>query len=341
MPASSFPSLLERFFTQRLMAQRQVSPHTIASYRDTFRLLLRFTEKQLHKPPSRLSLSDLQPALIGAFLDELEQARGNSARSRNLRLTAIRSFLRYAAYEEPAQSGLIQRVLAMPSKRQERKLVAFLTRPETHAPARSAGVDALLAAPDQTTWAGRRDHAFLAVGLQTGLRLSEMTGPQRTDLILETGAHVHCMGKGRKERRTPLTKQVVTILKSWLQEPSPGVGQILFPNTRGGRLSADGVQYLLAKHVTVARQHCPSLSLKNVTPHVLRHTAAMELLQAGVDRSVIALWLGHESIETTQIYLDADLALKERALAKLAQADAKPPGRYRPDDHLLAFLKGL
>jgi integrase/recombinase XerD len=332
MPASSFPSLLERFFTQRLMAQRQVSPHTIASYRDTFRLLLRFTEKRLHKPPSSLSLSDLQPALIGAFLDELEQARGNSARSRNLRLTAIRSFLRYAAYEEPAQSGLIQRVLAMPSKRQARKLVAFLTRPE---------VEALLAAPDQTTWVGRRDFAFLAVGLQTGLRLSEMTGLQRTDLTLEAGAHVHCMGKGRKERRTPLTKQVVAILKSWLQEPCRGVGQILFPNARGGRLSADGVQYLLAKHVTVASQRCPSLALKHVTPHVLRHTAAMELLQAGVDRSVIALWLGHESIETTQIYLDADLALKERALAKLAQADAKPSGRYRPDDQLLAFLKGL
>ena len=315
MPASSFPSLLERFFTQRLIAQRQVSPHTIASYRDTFRLLLRFTEKRLHKPPSSLSLSDLQPALIGAFLDELEQARGNSARSRNLR-----------------QSGLIQRVLAMPSKRQSRKLVAFLTRPE---------VEGLLAAPDQTTWAGRRDYAFLAVGLQTGLRLSEMTGLQRTDLTLEAGAHVHCMGKGRKERRTPLTKQVVAILKSWLQEPSRGADQILFPNARGGRLSADGVQYLLAKHVTVASQRCPSLALKNVTPHVLRHTAAMELLQAGVDRSVIALWLGHESIETTQIYLDADLALKERALAKLAQADAKPPGRYRPDDQLLAFLKRL
>ena len=332
MPASSFPSLLERFFTQRLMAQRQVSPHTIASYRDTFRLLLRFTEQRLHKPPSSLALSDLQPALIGAFLDELEQARGNSARSRNLRLTAIRSFLRYAAYEEPTQSGLIQRVLAMPSKRQARKLVAFLTRPE---------IEALLAAPDQTTWVGRRDFAFLAVGLQTGLRLSEMTGLQRTDLTLEASAHVHCMGKGRKERRTPLTKQVVAILKSWLQEPSRGAGQILFPNARGGRLSADGVQYLLAKHVTVASQRCPSLALKHVTPHVLRHTAAMELLQAGVDRSVIALWLGHESIETTQVYLDADLALKERALAKLAQADAKPSGRYRPDDHLLAFLKGL
>jgi site-specific recombinase XerD len=332
MPTSSFPSLLERFFTQRLMAQRQVSPHTIASYRDTFRLLLRFTEKRLHKPPSSLSLSDLQPALIEAFLDELEQARGNSARSRNLRLTAIRSFLRYAAGEEPTQAGLIQRVLAMPSKRQARKLVAFLTRPE---------VEALLAAPDQSTWVGRRDYAFLAVGLQTGLRLSEMTGLQRTDLTLEAGAHVHCIGKGRKERRTPLTKQVVAILKRWLQEPSHGVGQILFPNARGGRLSADGVQYLLAKHVAVARQRCPSLALKHVTPHVLRHTAAMELLQAGVDRSVIALWLGHESIETTQIYLDADLALKERALAKLAQTDAKPPGRYRPDDQLLAFLKGL
>jgi integrase/recombinase XerD len=332
MPASSFPSLLERFFTQRLMAQRQVSPHTLASYRDTFRLLLRFTEQRLHKPPSSLALSDLQPALIGAFLDELEQARGNSARSRNLRLTAIRSFLRYAAGEEPAQSGLIQRVLAMPSKREARKLVAFLTRLE---------IEAVLAAPDQTTWVGRRDYALLAVGLQTGLRLSELTGLQRTDLTLEAGAHVHCLGKGRKERRTPLTKQVVAILKRWLQEPSRGAGQILFPNARGGRLSADGVQYLLAKHVTVASQRCPSLALKHVTPHVLRHTAAMELLQAGVDRSVIALWLGHESIETTQMYLDADLALKERALAKLPQADAKPPGRYRPDDQLLAFLKGL
>ena len=330
MNPNNFPVLLERFFSQRLVAQRQASPHTIASYRDTFRLLLQFAEKRLHKRPSSLLLSDLQPALIGAFLDELEKTRGNTARSRNLRLTAIRSFFKYAAYEDPTQSGLIQSILAMPSKRQEKKLVAFLTRPE---------IDALLAAPDQKTWAGRRDYAFLAVAIQTGLRLSEMTGLQRSDLTLEASPHVHCMGKGRKERRTPLTRQVVTILKPWLQEL--GVGQIVFPNARTGRLSADGVQYFLAKHVAVACKRCPSLSLKNVTPHVLRHTAAIELLLAGVDRSVIALWLGHESVETTQIYLDADLALKERALAKIAQADAKPSGRYRPDDHLLAFLKAL
>jgi site-specific recombinase XerD len=271
--------------------------------------------------------------LIGAFLDELEKNRANSARSRNLRLTAIRSFYRYAAHEEPAQSGLIQRVLAMPAKRYEKKLIGFLTRPE---------IDALLAAPDLHTWTGRRDRTFLLVTVQTGLRLSEMTGLLNTDVALGTGAHVRCMGKGRKERCTPLTKLAVDTLKLWLREPRRGAGDILFPSTRGTRLSADGVQFLLAKHVATAQEHCPSLRKKQVTPHVLRHTAAMELLQAGVDRSVIALWLGHESIETTQIYLDADLALKEKALAKASPlAAGKTAGRYRPDDKLLAFLKNL
>src|ERR1022692_1009147 len=279
---NGFPGLLERFFTQRLIAQRRVSSHTIASYRDTFRLLLQFVEKRLHKPPSRLALTDLDPSLIGAFLDELEKDRGNGARSRNLRLTAIRSFYRYAAYEEPAQSGLIQRVLAMPAKRYEKKLVGFLTRPE---------IEAILAAPDLHTWAGRRDRTFLLVAVQTGLRLSEMTSLRREDVVLGTGAHVRCMGKGRKERCTPLTKQAVDTVKAWLQEAprDAGSNNIVFPSARGARLSADGVQFLLARHVATAQQQCPSLKTKRVTPvcpslktkrvtpHVLRHTAAMEL----------------------------------------------------------------
>ena len=203
---NGFPRLLERFFTQRLIAQRRVSSHTIASYRDTFRLLLQFVEKRLHKPPSRLALTDLDPSLIGAFLDELEKDRGNGARSRNLRLTAIRSFYRFAAYEEPTQSGLIQRILAMPAKRYEKKLIGFLTRPE---------IEALLASPDLSTWGGRRDRAFLLVAVQTGLRLSEMTSLRTPDVVLGTGAHVRCVGKGRKERCTPLTKQTVDTLKLW------------------------------------------------------------------------------------------------------------------------------
>ena len=328
----SFPTLLERFFTHRLIAQRQVSSHTIASYRDTFRLLLQFAERRLHKTPSLMALTDLDPPLIGAFLDDLEKQRNNSVRSRNLRLTAIRSFFSYAAFEEPAHSGLIQRVLAMPSKRHQKKLVGFLTKPE---------IDTLLAAPNQALWTGRRDHAFLLVAVQTGLRLSEMTGLHREDIVLTTGAHVRCVGKGRKERCTPLTKQAVNVLKAWLKEPPRGANGIVFPNTQGRQLSADGVQYLLAKHIVVAQRTCPSLQQKRVTPHCLRHTSAMELLQAGVDRSVIALWLGHESVETTQIYLDANLALKELALAKTTPANTKVRGRYRPDDTLLAFLKGL
>ena len=328
---TSFPVLLESFFTQRLMSQRQASPHTIASYRDTFRLLLEFAQKRLHKQPSCLTLDDLDAPLIGAFLDHLEKGRGNVSCSRNLRLTAIRSFFHYAAYQEPSHAGQIQRVLAIPNKRQARPLVGFLTRPE---------IDALLDAPNQLTWGGRRDHALLLLLLQTGLRLSEMTGLLRQDLILGTGAHVRCQGKGRKERCTPLPKQAVNVLKVWLREPARGSADFLFPNARGGRLSADGVQFLLAKHLAVARQRCPSLQRKCVSPHVLRHTAAMELLQAGVDRTVIALWLGHESIETTQIYLDANLALKEEALSKTTPLNRKA-GRYRADDQLLGFLKSL
>src|ERR1700751_957622 len=329
---TNFAPLLERFFTQRLMQQRQASPHTLSSYRDTFRQFLKFAHQRLDKPPSRLQFHEIDAPLITAFLDDLEKRQGLGVRSRNLRLTAIHSFFRYSAFEAPDHSVQIQRVLAIPSKRFTRTIVNFLTRPE---------VDALLAAPDHSTWSGRRDHAFLLVAVQTGLRLSEMTGLKRDDLTFGTGAHLRVIGKGRKERCTPLTKQAVSALKLWFQEPMRGDGQIVFPNARGTRLSPDGVQYLLAKHVAVARERCPALNEKRVTPHCLRHTAAMELLQAGVDRSVIALWLGHESVETTQIYLDADLALKEQALAKTTPANVKHTGRYRPDDKLLAFLKSL
>jgi len=327
----TFPALLESFFTRRLIQQRQASPHTISSYRDSFRLLLQFAHKRLAKPPSRLAFEDIDAPLITAFLNDLEQTRGVSARSRNLRLTAIRSFFYYASFEAPAHSAQIQRVLAMPGKRYTRTVVSFLTRSE---------VDALLAVPDQRTWSGRRDYAFLLLAVQTGLRLSEMIGLRSQDLCLNTGAHVRMVGKGRKERCTPLTKQTVAVLKPWLAELRAHGNDTVFPNARGGRLSPDGVHYLLAKHVELACKACPSLHQKRVTPHVLRHTTAMELLQAGIDRAVIALWLGHESVETTQIYLEADLALKEQILSKTTPHESKP-GRYRPDDQLLAFLKDL
>ncbi len=329
--APSFAGLLEGFFTQRLMQQRCASAHTIASYRDTFRLLLRFAQQHLRKAPSQLALDDVDAPLVLAFLDAMEQVRGVGARTRNLRLTAIHSFFRYAAFESPEHSAQIQRVLAIPAKRFARTLVNFLTRAE---------VDALLAAPDQGTWSGRRDHALLLLAVQTGLRLSELTGLQRESLSLAVGAHVRVIGKGRKERCTPLSKSTRSVMAAWLQEPSIVPGQPLFPNARGGRLSSHGVHYLLGKYVRAATEACPSLKRKRVTPHVLRHTTAMDLLQAGVEQAVIALWLGHESIETTQIYLDANLALKEQVLAKTTPPGGIP-GRYRPGDKLLAFLNSL
>jgi integrase/recombinase XerD len=328
---ANLPGLLQSFFTTRLMTQRNASAHTIASYRDTFRLLLQFAQKRLRKAPSQLALGDLDASLVDAFLEDLQKGRRNSARSRNLRLTAIRSFFRYAALEAPAQSGIIQRVLAIPNQRQPRALVGFLTRPE---------IEALLAAPDRTQWLGRRDHAFLITAVQTGLRLSEMTALRHEDVSLAAGAHVRCRGKGRKERCTPLAKPTVAVLRAWIREQGRGDSKTLFPSSRGGPLSADGVQHLLARHVVKARESCVSLRKKRVSPHVLRHAAAMELLQAGVDRAVIALWLGHESVETTQIYLDADLALKEEALARTNPVKGAPK-RYKPDDEMLAFLKQL
>ena len=329
--SATLAALLERFFTQRLMNQRQASPHTISSYRDTFRLLLQFAQQRLHKPPARLGFEEIDAPLIAAFLDDLEKRRGITIRSRNLRLTAIRSFFHYAAYEEPSHAAQIQRVLAIPAKRHTRALVHFLSRPE---------IDALLAAPDQETWFGRRDHALILLAVQTGLRLSELTSLQRHDVALCTGAHVRCVGKGRKERCTPLAKTTVAVLNAWMREPPKRNTEVLFPNATGGRLSSDSVADLLSKHVALACESCPSLRKKHVTPHVLRHSMAMGLLQAGVDRAVIALWLGHESVETTQIYLEANLAMKEEVLAKTSPPGGLP-GRYRPGDELLTFLQNL
>ena len=329
--SASFAPLLERFFLQRLMQERQASPHTISSYRDTFCQFLAFAKQRLHKTPYQLRFEDITAPLIGRFLDHIEKHGGVSIRTRNLRLTAIHSFFQYAAFEVPAHSQQIQRVLAIPSKQFTRTLVPFLSRAE---------VDALLDAPDRRTWSGRRDHAFILTAAQTGFRLAEMTGLKREDLVLGVGAHLRVIGKGRRERCTPLAKVTRAVLKSWLREPQRGDGNILFPNARGGRFTVHGVQYLLNKQRGVASKACPSLKQKRVTVHRLRHTAAMDLVQEGVDRSTLALWLGHQHEETTQIYLDATLAMKEKALAKVTPHQVKP-SRYRADDRLLAFLKNL
>jgi site-specific recombinase XerD len=323
--------LLEAFFTDRLLRQRQASPNTIAAYRDTFRLLLRFAQVRLGKAPCELSIDLLDAALIGAFLEHLETERHNSVRSRNARLAAIRAFFLYIAPSQPAHGGLIQRVLAIPQKNFERNLVRFLTRPE---------IEALIGAPDQRTWLGRRDHALLLVAVQTGLRVSELTSLRCEDIVLGHGAHVRCHGKGRKERCTPLTRQAVNVLRTWLRERNARDEDPIFPSLRGSFLSRDAVEKLVTKHAAVAASRCPSLHSKRITPHLLRHTTAVHLLQAGVDRAVIALWLGHEQLETTQMYLDADLAMKEAALARTAPLSAHT-ARYKPDDRLLAFLQGL
>jgi site-specific recombinase XerD len=329
--AADFAPLLEQFFTKRLMAQRQVSSNTVASYRDTFRLLLVFAQKRLNKAPATLSLLDIDAALVDAFLDDLEKSRGTHARSRNLRLSAIRSFFNYAAYYEPTHAEQIQQVLAIPNKKYDRVQVGFLTRPE---------VESVLAAPDMQTWIGRRDHALLLMAFQCGLRLSELTGLRNADIELNAGAHVRCIGKGRKERCTPLAPQTVKVLKAWFKETPRGTLDIVFPTVHGRPMSADAVQYLVAKHVSVARQTCPSLKNKRVSPHMARHTAAMELLLAGIDPPTMALWLGHESIKSTQVYLDANLALKEAALAKTTPFDGRM-ARFKPKDSLLEFLRNL
>ncbi|MCA1677474.1 MAG: site-specific integrase [Actinobacteria bacterium] len=322
---------LEAFLSERLIGQRQASPHTVASYRDTFVLLLAFAQEQTGRPPSRLKLEDLDAALIGAFLEHLEQHRHNSARTRNARLSAVHSMFRFAALRHPEHAALIARVLAIPPRRSDKPLVTFLTNPE---------VDALLAAPDRSQWIGRRDHALLLLAIQTGLRVSELTGLRCRDVSLGRGPHTRCEGKNRKERVTPLTTQTVAVLRTWLAEQHSDPADPLFPASHGGRLSRDAVERLLTKHAKVAERSCPSLNGKRVSPHTLRHTSAMRLLHAGVDTTVIALWLGHETTRTTDIYLHADLALKEKALARTTPPNTRP-GRYRASDSLLAFLASL
>jgi integrase/recombinase XerD len=328
---SALAPVMEGFFTERLIGQLHASPNTVASYRDAFRLLLGFAQRHTATAPSKLALEDLDAAVIGAFLDHLEVERDNSVRTRNNRLAAIHSLFAYAALRHPEHSALIQRVLAIPAKRTDRQLVSFLTDDE---------IDAVLAAPDRHTWIGRRDHALLLVAIHTGLRVSELTSLACSDVELGTGAHLRCHGKGRKERITPLTNEVVAVLRVWLAERHGGPDEPVFPSRRRGPLSSDAVAVLVTRHVRAGASECPSLATKIVTPHVLRHTCAMRLLAVGVDTSVIALWLGHEGVETTQIYLHADLAIKERALARTAPTGAAP-GRYRPPDSLLAFLDSL
>jgi integrase/recombinase XerD len=324
-------TVIQSFFTDRLVRERDASPHTIASYRDTLRLLLVFASQRTGKQPTKLTLEDLDAILISAFLDHLQRERGCSARTRNLRLTAIRSLFRYCALRYPEHAALIERVLAIPPKRHDRALVTFLTELE---------LDALLDAPDRSTWTGRRDHALLLLAAQTGLRASELIALTPADLQLSTGAHVTTLGKGRKRRITPLTKATVAVLATWIGEGTGTNTRPLFATRTGRQLTRDALARRLTKYSAQAAERCPSLLEKNVTPHVLRHTAAMRLLHAGIDTSVIALWLGHEQIETTQVYLHADLAIKEQALAKTKPLES-PPGRYRPPDALLSFLEGL
>lgn len=322
---------LQAFFTERLIRQLHASPNTIAAYRDTFRLLLGFVSERAATAPSKLGFDDLDATTITAFLTHLETERHNSARTCNARLAAVRSLFRYAALRHPEHAAVIERVLAVPQKRHDKALVAFLTHDE---------VDALLDAPDRSRWEGRRDHAMMLVAIQTGLRVSELTGLNCGDISLGAGAHVRCQGKGRKERVTPLLAQTVAVVGVWLAERQGQPNEPLFPTRTGRRLTRDAVKRRVAKHASVAATACPSLRSKRVSPHVLRHSCAMSLLQSGVDSTVIALWLGHADVQSTQIYIHADMTMKERALARTTP-NSTPPGRYRPPDPLLAFLESL
>jgi integrase/recombinase XerD len=331
MSTASLSSLVHRFFTQRLLEQQGLSPHTVASYRDTFRLLLAFAAKHVGRAPSSLQIEELDVSFIEKFLRHLEQDRGNSVRTRNTRLAAVHAFFEFVSIREPALGLQCQRILAIPSKRCEHGPVEFLTEDEAAA---------LVAAPDARTWIGNRDRTLLLVAVQTGLRNCELTSLRRQDVSLGTGAHVRCLGKGRKMRCTPLRPDVIAVLKQWLLRQPGEPGDPVFPSSRGGPLSADALQRLVSRHVATASKTYHSLMDKSVSPHTLRHAAAMSLLQHGVDLSVIALWLGHESSETTQIYLHADMQIKQRALAH-ANASGVVPTRYKPPDPLLVFLESL
>jgi integrase/recombinase XerD len=323
---------LQAFFTDRLTRQRHASSHTIGAYRDTFRLLLCYIANADGKAPAKLDFSDVDAVTVGEFLHHLEEARGNSVRTRNARLSAIHSFFEFAALRHPEHADLIQRVLAIPEKRFDTAVVCYLTPPE---------VDALLASPDRTTWTGRRDHALMLLAVQTGLRVSELAALCWQDAALGSGAHVRCYGKGRRERCTPLTKDMVAVLRVWLQTSEGAPQDPVFPARGSNRpLTRGAVWRLIAKHASAAAESCPSLAEKHLTPHTLRHTCAMTLLESGIDLVTIALWLGHSSLQSTNVYLHADMALKERALARTAPVKSRP-GRYHPSDKLLAFLQSL
>jgi site-specific recombinase XerD len=328
---TAIAATMQAFFTERLIAQRRASPHTITAYRDTLRLLLGFAAQRTRTPPCRLDIADLDAPMISAFLDHLEHQRGNTIRSRNARLAAIHSLFSFAALRHPEHAADIARVLAIPPKRSDQTIVTFLTSTET---------EALLAAPDRATRTGRRDHAWILLAIQTGLRASELTALTRRDVHLGAGAYVACHGKGRKDRITPLAPGTVTTLRAWLAEHGGTPDDPLFTTIRGGPMSRDALQQRLTLYATAARRTCPTLTSKNITPHVLRHSAAMALLHAGTDITVIALWLGHESVTTTQIYLQADMALKQQTLDRTTPP-ASNPGRYKPPDQLLAFLEAL
>jgi len=330
--SATFAALLQGFFTDRLLRQLRASPNTVAGYRDAFRLLLRYAEDRLGKEPSDLAIEDLDPAQVMAFLDYLESERGNTTKTRNNRLAAIRSFFRYVSMSEPAHALLCQRILAIPQKRHQKKVIEFLQREE---------IEALVAASGTSTWLGRRDRTILLVLVQTGLRVSELTSLRRESVVLGASSNVRCEGKGRKHRVIPLRRDVAEAVAMWIDEQHPDPDDPLFPSSRGGRLSTDAAQRLVAKHAHAAANICPSIAEKNVTPHVLRHSAAMALREQGVDLSVIALWLGHESIETTQMYIHADIRMKEKALARTEPIDGEARGLFKPRDDLLTFLERL
>lgn len=323
---------LQAFFTDRLIRQRHASPNTIAAYRDTFRLLFTYLADSTGTAPSRLDFADLDADTISGFLCHLEADRHNSVRTRNARLSAIHSFFAYAALRHPEHADLIRRVLAIPDKRFDTTIVSYLTPHE---------LDAVIASPDQTTWTGQRDHALIVLAAQTGLRVAELIGLRVQHIALDAGAHVRCLGKGRKERCTPLNSDTVAVLRAWMQILHGQPDDPLFPSRGTNRpLTRSAIWRLVVKHAATAAVTTPSLAAKHTTPHTLRHACAMNLLASGVDLSTIALWLGHESLQSTNIYLHADMTLKERALDRTTPAGART-GRYRPDDQLLAFLKAL
>ena len=326
-----FAVLVRDFFCERLLNQQNVSPHTVTSYRDAFRLLLAFLQRRQRMPPSKLGLEHIDAPTVLAFLEYLETERGNCVRTRNARLAAIRAFVGYASARDPAALPLAQRVLAIPQKKFNRPLLGHLTRPEA---------EAVIDAPDRTRWSGRRDRAMFLVMYNTGTRVSEVTGLRRRDLHVESSAYVHVRGKGRKDRCTPLWKDTASVLIEWLTETAVSEDTPLFPNRHGRPLSRSGVEDRLHRAVVQAARRCPSLRDKNVSPHTLRHTTAMHLLQADVDVTLIALWLGHESSETTHLYVEADLEMKRRVLDRIEEPTNKNRRRKKADT-LLDFLDHL